>query len=231
MTDNRTALVTGANKGIGLEIARGLGKLGYTVWLGSRDQRRGEAAADVLRNEGLDIRSLTIDVADDVSVEAATEALAGATDKLDVLVNNAGISTGWVAPSNDRILDVRTIYEVNVFGAIRATQAFLPLLKASDAPRIVMMSSSLGSLAWASDFDAPGEPARLQQLEVCSERRDGGVRQGTGATRLQSECRLSRLHGDRSQSTHRASHPGAGCRHRCPPCHAGGRRPNRRVLR
>ena len=155
MTDTRTALVTGANKGIGLEIARGLGRLGYAVWLGSRDQRRGDAAADMLRNEGFDVRSLTIDVADDVSVKAAAEALAGATDKLDVLVNNAGISTGWVAPSEDRILDVRVIYDVNVFGPIRATQAFLPLLKASAAPRIVMMSSSLGSLAWASDFAAP----------------------------------------------------------------------------
>jgi NAD(P)-dependent dehydrogenase (short-subunit alcohol dehydrogenase family) len=155
MMDKRTALVTGANKGIGLEIARGLGKLGYAVWLGSRDEQRGKAAADALRQEGLDIRLLSIDVADDASVAAAAEALKAEAGKLDALVNNAGISTGWVAPSEDRISDVRAIYEVNVLGAIRTTQAFLPLLKASDAPRIVMMSSSLGSLAWASDFEAP----------------------------------------------------------------------------
>lgn len=155
MTDKRTALVTGANKGIGLEIARGLGELGYAVWLGSRDRLRGETAAEALRAEGLDIRLLAIDVADDASVTAAAEALKAEAVKLDALVNNAGISTGWVAPSEDRVSDVRAIYEVNVFGAIRTTQAFLPLLKASDAPRIVMMSSSLGSLAWASDFEAP----------------------------------------------------------------------------
>ncbi len=154
MTDKRTALVTGANKGIGLEIARGLGKLGYAVWLGSRDEERGEAAVQSLRDEGFDIRLLVIDVVDDGSAAAAAEALRLATNQLDVLVNNAGISTSWVAPSEDRISDVRAIYEVNVFGAIRATQAFLPLLKASAAPRIVMMSSSLGSLAWASDCEA-----------------------------------------------------------------------------
>lgn len=94
MTDKRTALVTGANKGIGLEIARGLGKLGYAVWLGSRDEERGEDAARALRDEGLDIRVLVIDVADDASVTAAAEALRRATNRLDVLVNNAGISTG-----------------------------------------------------------------------------------------------------------------------------------------
>jgi NAD(P)-dependent dehydrogenase (short-subunit alcohol dehydrogenase family) len=148
-------LVTGANKGIGLEIARGLGKLGHAVWLGSRDQLRGEAAAEALREDGLDIHLLALDVADDANVAAAVEALKAEAGKLDALVNNAGISTGWVAPSEDRISDVRAIYEVNVFGAIRTTQAFLPLLKVSDAPRIVMMSSSLGSLAWASDFVAP----------------------------------------------------------------------------
>jgi NAD(P)-dependent dehydrogenase (short-subunit alcohol dehydrogenase family) len=155
MTDKRNALVTGANKGIGLEIARGLGKLGYAVWLGSRDEQRGEAVADALRQEGLDVRLLLIEVADDASVAAAAEVLKTEAGKLDALVNNAGISTGWVAPSEDRVSDVRAIYEVNVFGAIRTTQTLLPLLKASDAPRIVMMSSSLGSLAWASDFEAP----------------------------------------------------------------------------
>ena len=155
MAEKRTALVTGANKGIGLEIARGLGRLGYAVWVGSRDAGRGEAAITGLKGEGLDARLLPIDVADDASVAAAAETLARETDRLDVLVNNAGISAGWGPPSEEAIASVRGIYEINVFGAIRATHAFLPLLKASDAPRIVMISSSLGSLAWASDFDAP----------------------------------------------------------------------------
>ena len=153
MANRSTALVTGANKGIGLEIARGLGRLGHEVWIGSRDLERGEAAAAELRRDGLEVHALKIDVTDDAIVAAAVDALARETDRLDALVNNAGISTGWGPPSKDTT--VRTIYEVNVFGAIRTTQAFLPLLKASKAPRIVMISSSLGSLAWASNFTAP----------------------------------------------------------------------------
>ncbi len=161
MADQSTALVTGANKGIGLEIARGLGRLGHRVWLGSRDLVRGEAAVAELRGEGLDVRALQIDVADEASVAAAADALARETDRLDALVNNAGISAGWEPPSEDTIESVRAIYEVNVFGAIRATHAFLPLLRASKAPRIVMISSSLGSLAWASDFGAPNAQVNL----------------------------------------------------------------------
>lgn len=155
MTDNKTALVTGANKGIGLEIARGLGRIGYTVWIGSRDENRGGAAAEALRRDGLDARFLSLDVTDERSVAAAADTLGREVDRLDALVNNAGISRGWGPPSEDTITDVQAIYDVNVFGVIRATQAFLPLLKRSAEPRIVMISSSLGSLAWASDFEAP----------------------------------------------------------------------------
>ena len=150
MTERSTALVTGANKGIGLEIARGLGRLGYQVWLGCRSPDLGEAAVAQLRGEGLDARVLHIDVTDDASVATAADALGKETGRLDALVNNAGISTGWGPPSQDTIANVRAIYE-----AIRTTHAFLPLLKASKSPRIAMISSSLGSLAWASDFDAP----------------------------------------------------------------------------
>ena len=155
MADQSTALVTGANKGIGLEIARGLGRAGYKVWVGSRDFGRGEAAVAELKREGLDVRPLHIDVADDASVAAAAISLAEQTDRLDALVNNAGVSAGWRPPSEETIERVRNVYEVNVFGAIRVTLAFLPLLKASKGPRLVMISSSLGSLAWASDFKAP----------------------------------------------------------------------------
>ena len=155
MAERSTALVTGANKGIGFEIARGLGRLGHEVWVGSRDGDRGEAAAATLRAEGLKAHALPIDVTDDASVAAAAQTLGGRIDRLDALVNNAGVSAGWGPPSGETIASVRGIYEVNVFGVIRITHAFLPLLKASKAPRIVMISSSLGSLAWASDFDAP----------------------------------------------------------------------------
>ena len=155
MTERPTALVTGANKGIGLEIARGLGRLGYQVWVGSRDPARGETAAATLQAEGVDAHALQIDVSDEASLAAAAATLTKQTSRLNALVNNAGISTGWGPPSEDTVASVRAIYEVNVFGAIRATHAFLPLLKASKSPRIVMISSSLGSLAWASDFGAP----------------------------------------------------------------------------
>ncbi len=155
MTERPTALVTGANKGIGLEIARGLGRLGHRVWLGSRDLDRGAAAVAELRREGLEAHALQIDVTDDASVAAAASTLAKEADRLDALVNNAGVSAGWGPPSQDTIASIRAIYEVNVFGAIRATHAFLPLLKVSRSPHIVMISSSLGSLAWASDFKAP----------------------------------------------------------------------------
>jgi NAD(P)-dependent dehydrogenase (short-subunit alcohol dehydrogenase family) len=154
MTEHRTALVTGANKGIGLEIARGLGRLGYEVWLGSRDQARGEAAVAGLVSEGMKTHLLLLDVTDNDSVASAAEEMAKQVDHLDVLVNNAGISTGWGPPSEDTIENVQAIYAVNVFGTIRTTHAFLPLLKVSPAPRIVMISSTLGSLAWASDFEA-----------------------------------------------------------------------------
>lgn len=155
MTQRSTALVTGANKGIGLEIARGLGRLGHRVWVGSRDLDRGAAAVAELRREGLEVHALRIDVTDDASVAAAADALANETDRLDALVNNAGISAGRGPPSQDTVASVRAIYEVNVFGAVRTTHAFLPLLRTSRSPRIVMISSSLGSLAWASDFEAP----------------------------------------------------------------------------
>ena len=155
MTYKKTALVTGANKGIGLEIARGLGRIGYAVWIGSRNESRGEPTAEALRRDDLAARFLPLDVTDDRSVAAAAGTLGREVDQLDVLVNNAGISIGWGPPSEEAVTDVHAIYDVNVFGVIRTTQAFLPLLKKASEPRIVMVSSSLGSLAWASDFEAP----------------------------------------------------------------------------
>ncbi len=152
MNDRRTALVTGANKGIGLAIARGLAALGHDVWIGCRDRDRGEAAVAALAADGVTVRLLSLDVTDDASVRDAAAALAQQTGRLDALVNNAGIGgQARLPPSQQPADDVKTVYEVNVFGPIRTTQAFLPLLKASDRPRIVMMSSSLGSIANNSD--------------------------------------------------------------------------------
>lgn len=153
MTTKKTALITGANKGLGREIARQLGQKGYTVWLGCRDVERGEEAASALRKEGLDAHALALDVTDDASVSAAAQTFGKANDTLDALVNNAGVATGGFAPpSAASLADMRGVYDVNVFGPVRVTQAFLPFLRRGGQGRIVMMSSSLGSIAEQLDM-------------------------------------------------------------------------------
>jgi NAD(P)-dependent dehydrogenase (short-subunit alcohol dehydrogenase family) len=149
--DRRVAVVTGANKGIGLEIARQLGREGITVLIGARDAERGRAAAEKLRSEGLDAHPLRIDVTDDASVSAAAAALEREFGRLDILVNNAGIAIDDGPPSRVSLDALRRTYETNVFGVVRATQALLPLLRRSPAGRIVNLSSGLGSLAQNSD--------------------------------------------------------------------------------
>jgi NAD(P)-dependent dehydrogenase (short-subunit alcohol dehydrogenase family) len=148
---DRIAVVTGANKGIGLEIARQLGREGVTVWIGARDEARGRAAAEKLRAEGIDARPLRLDVTDDASTAAAAAEVEKQSGRLDILVNNAGIAIDDAPPSRVSIDVVRRTYETNVFGVVRATQAFLPLLRRSAAGRIVNLSSGLGSLAQNSD--------------------------------------------------------------------------------
>lgn len=152
MTDTSIALVTGANKGIGLEIARQLGELGHAVRLGCRDMERGERAASDLRAQGIDAKVLQLDVGNDASVRAAAQAFGEESDRLDILVNNAGIAIGGM-PSLSEVSfdDMRAIYDVNTLGPLRVTQAFLPYLRASKAGRVVMMSSSLGSIAASLD--------------------------------------------------------------------------------
>lgn len=109
--------------------------------------------------DGLNARALRIDVSDDASAAAAAETWRDRSPGR--AGDGAGISTGWQGSSEETMDDVRAIYAVNVFGPIRTTKAFLPRLKASKAPRIVMISSSFGSLAWASDFDAPNAKVNL----------------------------------------------------------------------
>jgi NAD(P)-dependent dehydrogenase (short-subunit alcohol dehydrogenase family) len=148
MTTTKTALVTGANRGIGHEIARQLAETGHEVWLGSRDEKRGEEAAVKLRAKGHKVHVLPLDVTDDASVAQAAKSLATQTGKLDVLVNNAGIADGFTyAPHEEPIANVKHVYEVNVFGPIRVTQAFVPLLKAASGAQVVMISSELGSIS------------------------------------------------------------------------------------
>lgn len=153
MSNRKTALITGANKGIGREIARQLGRLEYSVWLGARDAERGAKAVADLRAEGIDAHALALDVTSDASVNDAAATLGRASTTLDVLVNNAGVSIGgWAPPSQTKMEEMRALYEVNTFGPVRVTLAFLPFLVASGQGRIVMMSSSLGSIAEQLDM-------------------------------------------------------------------------------
>jgi NAD(P)-dependent dehydrogenase (short-subunit alcohol dehydrogenase family) len=138
--DNSTALVTGANKGIGREIARQLAVAGHTVYLGSRDAALGERAAEEI---GGDVRLLVLDVTDAASIAAAQRQVPA----LDILVNNAGISGSGQTPDAEDVGTFRRIYETNVFGVVAVTNAFLPALRRSAHPRIVNISSGTGSLA------------------------------------------------------------------------------------
>ncbi|HTF33213.1 MAG TPA: SDR family oxidoreductase [Myxococcota bacterium] len=155
MSNRRVALVTGANKGIGLEIARQLARDGLTVFLGARNEDRGRPAAEKLRAEGLDARLLRLDVTDDQSVAAAASFVEQNPGRLDILVNNAGVAIDDGPPSRVSGDVLRRTYDTNVFGLVRVTQAFLPLLRRSDAGRIVNLSSSLGSLTLNRDPSWP----------------------------------------------------------------------------
>jgi len=152
MTLKRTALVTGANKGIGREISRQLGRLGYTVWLGARDEDRGRETEAALRADGVDAHFVQLDVTSEESVRAAVSLVEARSSQLDVLVNNAGVGSGLASPtSTESVADIQALFEVNFFGTVRVTQAFLPLVRKSAGARIVMLSSGLGSIALTGD--------------------------------------------------------------------------------
>ena len=158
MSESKIALVTGANKGIGYEIATGLGALGYRVGVGARDDARRGTAVEKLRAAGVDAFGVPLDVTDDQSVSDAAELVEQQAGHLDALVNNAGISgemgPGWMQDPTALDLDVvRTVVETNVIGVVRVTNAMLPLLRRSRSPRIVNISSSVASLARQADPD------------------------------------------------------------------------------
>jgi NAD(P)-dependent dehydrogenase (short-subunit alcohol dehydrogenase family) len=149
-----TTLITGANKGLGREAARRLLADGHDVWVAARDPERGQAAA-----EELGARFVVLDVTDDASVAAAVETVA-AEGGLDVLVNNAGISGGFISLPEVTPEQVERVLATNVLGIVRVTQAFVPLLERSDNPVIVNVSSGMGSLAITTD------PSRLESTLV-----------------------------------------------------------------
>ncbi|MFE5114026.1 SDR family oxidoreductase [Streptomyces sp. NPDC056663] len=139
-----TALVTGGNKGIGKHIARLLAAEGHTVYVGSRDPGRGQRAVEEI---GAGARLLVLDVTDPDSIaKAATQ-----VDRLDVLVNNAGISVSPARPADTGVEELRRTYETNVFGVVAVTSAFLPALRRSAHPRIVNISSGTASLTWSTN--------------------------------------------------------------------------------
>ncbi|WP_141575313.1 SDR family NAD(P)-dependent oxidoreductase [Actinomadura sp. WMMA1423] len=148
----KTALVTGANKGIGHAVAEGLAARGMTVLIGSRDPDPGEKAAASLREAGHDARAVALDVTDPAAVEAAARAIAASPGRLDVLVNNAGISGGALHLPDEADMDVvRRVFDTNLFGVIRVTNAMLPLLRRAPAARIVNVSSGTASMAAMTD--------------------------------------------------------------------------------
>jgi NAD(P)-dependent dehydrogenase (short-subunit alcohol dehydrogenase family) len=167
MHDKPVALVTGANQGIGLQIAKDLVTHGFTVLVGSRNLERGMAAAEEV---GPEARAIQLDVTDHASIAAAAERIRNELGRLDVLVNNAAISNTskqpdmsveeyakLTRPSNVSLEEVRTIWETNVFGVLAVTQAMLPLLREAPAARIVNVSSGVGSLTRNLE---PGYPYR-----------------------------------------------------------------------
>ena len=157
MNKKKIALITGANKGIGLETARQLGQQNTTVLLGARDSRKGETAAEKLRKEGIDAHSIVIDVSDPESIRKAAIQVERDFGRLDILINNAGVMTDERTKkvSEQSLETWRETFATNLFGLIATTNAFLPLLRKSEAGRIVNLSSILGSI----EFHAkPGSP-------------------------------------------------------------------------
>ncbi|WP_392671336.1 SDR family oxidoreductase [Streptomyces sp. LN785] len=142
--NDRTALVTGANKGIGKHIAGRLAAEGFTVYVGSRDVGRGQQAVEEI---GGDARLLVLDVTDTHSINRAAAQVA----RLDVLVNNAGISVSLTPPTESGVEEFRRTYETNVFAVVEVTNAFLPALRRSPRPRVVNISSGTGSVTWSTN--------------------------------------------------------------------------------
>jgi len=155
-TPKKIALITGGNKGLGFEIGRQLGKLGMTILLGARDKKRGQAAADKLKTEGIDAHLLIIDVTHEPSADRAAEFIEQEYGRLDILVNNAGIMEEKTFKPSTIAHDIlHDVFDTNFFGVVTVTQAMLPVLKKSDAGRVVNISSSLGSLTLQADPAGP----------------------------------------------------------------------------
>ncbi len=188
--DSRVALVTGANQGIGFEIARALGRAGHTVILGARNRELGRKAAAKLSDERMDSHFVELDVDREASVQTAAAKIAGDFDHLDILVNYAGIAdlTGDGLPGTVKLETVERTFRTNFFGALIVTQAMLPLLRKSSAARIVNVSSGLGSLEKSSEqnweftkykyrgYSASQAALNMLTVQLAFELRDTGIK-------------------------------------------------------
>lgn len=141
-------LITGGNRGIGYETARQLIAAGHTVWIGARDAGRGSEAASAI-----DAKFVQLDVTDDASVARAAETVEKAAGRLDILINNAGILGDVTSPEDMTVDQLRTVYDTNVFGVVRVTNAFLPVLRRSAEPSVINVTSGLGSFTLIHDPD------------------------------------------------------------------------------
>lgn len=201
----RTALVTGANRGLGFEISRQLGRMGITIVASARNGADASNTVERLKSEGIDAHSVILDVIAPSAIEALPSLLAAEFGGLDILVNNAGVQVdAEVRPSEITTETLRATFEINVFGAFAVTRALLPLIRKSSFGRIVNMSSSLGSLADMGDPTSPfyevmspayqASKAALNALTVlfAKELKDTGVKVNSACpgwvrTRLGSE--------------------------------------------
>lgn len=153
--EQTTVLITGANKGLGYEAARRLGEMGWKVFLGSRDEERGRVAVEKLAADGVDVVLVPLDVTSDESVAGALQVVSSHTGRLDVLINNAGAPGHAVHPGEATADELHGVYDANVYGPVRVTHAFLPLLQAATNPRVVMVSSGGGAFSVVLDPEQP----------------------------------------------------------------------------
>ncbi len=162
------AFITGANKGIGFEVARQLGATGIIVLIGARDKGRADAAVAALKKDGINAHAVEIDVSNEASVIAAAKKVGEDHGRIDILVNNAGIMQEMAAGTRPKDLTLETLkqtFDTNVFGAFAVIKHFVPLLKKSRAPRIINVSSTLGSLTAMSDRAHPMPRRQFRSLQ------------------------------------------------------------------
>ncbi|MEB7769017.1 SDR family NAD(P)-dependent oxidoreductase [Mammaliicoccus sciuri] len=157
----RNVLITGGNKGLGFETARVLKNQGYKVYIGSRDESRGKKAA-----EDIGVDYVQLDVTDDQSVKSAAETILDQEGHLDILINNAGISGGFTKVRDIKPKDMEKVYQTNVFGIVRVTNQFIPLLEKSEQPVIVNVSSGLGSFGMVTNKETM--ESKVNSLAYCS---------------------------------------------------------------